>query len=46
MNLQGVIARGCHIPEDKQVLLISGGECLDPQATVGKYSAGTVRLSL
>ncbi|XP_053393728.1 RB1-inducible coiled-coil protein 1-like isoform X2 [Mercenaria mercenaria] len=40
-SLQGVIARGCRIPEDKQVLLISGGESLDPNAVVGKYHAGT-----
>ena len=41
-SLQSVIARGCRIPEDKQVLLVSGGESLDPSATVGKYHAGTV----
>ncbi|XP_060593501.1 RB1-inducible coiled-coil protein 1-like, partial [Ruditapes philippinarum] len=41
INLQGVIARGCRISEDKQVLLISGGESLDPNAVVGKYHAGT-----
>ncbi|XP_021350937.1 RB1-inducible coiled-coil protein 1-like [Mizuhopecten yessoensis] len=40
-TLQGVIARACHITEDKQVLLISGGESLDPSARVGKYHAGT-----
>lgn len=40
-SLQGVIARGCRISEDKQVLLISGGESLDPNAIVGKYHAGT-----
>ncbi|KAL3869401.1 hypothetical protein ACJMK2_042086 [Sinanodonta woodiana] len=40
-KLQGAIARACRIPEDKQVLLISGGESLDPNATVGKYHAGT-----
>ena len=38
-----MIARGCRISEDKQVLLVSGGESLDPVATVGKYHAGTVR---
>jgi len=41
-SLQAVIARGCRIAEDKQVLLISGGESLDPNAVVGKYHAGTV----
>jgi hypothetical protein len=45
INLQGVIARGCRISEDKQVLLISGGESLDPNAVVGKYHAGTVSCS-
>ncbi|XP_052258142.1 RB1-inducible coiled-coil protein 1-like isoform X2 [Dreissena polymorpha] len=39
--LQSVIARGYRIPEEKQVLLISGGESLDPTAMVGKYHAGT-----
>lgn len=42
-NLQQAIAMEYPIPEDKQVLLISGGESLDPAATVGKYHAGTVR---
>ncbi|WAR23784.1 RBCC1-like protein [Mya arenaria] len=41
ISLQNVIARGCRIAEDKQVLLISGGESLDPSAVVGKYHAGT-----
>lgn len=41
-NLQRVIAKACQIQEDKQVLLISGGESLDPVARVGSYSAGTV----
>ncbi|CAC5407515.1 RB1CC1 [Mytilus coruscus] len=40
-NLQHAIAREYPIPEEKQVLLISGGESLDPVATVGKYHAGT-----
>ncbi|KAL5016944.1 hypothetical protein ScPMuIL_006533 [Solemya velum] len=39
--LQTVIAKACHISEEKQVLLISGGESLDPAARVCKYSAGT-----
>lgn len=43
-SLQNVIAREYAIPEDKQVLLISGGDSLDPVATVGKYHAGTVDL--
>lgn len=41
-SLQNAIAREYAIPEDKQVLLISGGDSLDPVATVGKYHAGTV----
>ncbi|XP_071147392.1 RB1-inducible coiled-coil protein 1-like [Mytilus edulis] len=40
-NLQHAIAREYPIPEEKQVLLISGGESLDPVSTVGKYHAGT-----
>ncbi|KAK6179560.1 hypothetical protein SNE40_011889 [Patella caerulea] len=40
-KLQTVICKACHISEDKQVLLISGGESLDPHARVGRYSAGT-----
>ncbi|KAL4236922.1 reticulophagy [Mactra antiquata] len=40
-SLQNVIAKGCRIPEDKQVLLISGGESLDHSTVVGKYHAGT-----
>ena len=39
--LKGVIARSCRIPHEKQVLLISGGESLDPEERVCKYSAGT-----
>ncbi|XP_067677327.1 RB1-inducible coiled-coil protein 1-like isoform X2 [Haliotis asinina] len=39
--LQTVISSMCHISEDKQVLLISGGESLDPTQRVAKYSAGT-----
>ncbi|KAK3089239.1 hypothetical protein FSP39_002034 [Pinctada imbricata] len=38
--LQAVIGRACHIPVEKQVLLISGGESLDPSAKVCKYHAG------
>ena len=36
----------CKIPVDKQVLLISGGESLDPVAKVGSYSSGTVSFIL
>ena len=39
--LKGVIARSCRIPHEKQVLLISGGESLDSEERVCKYSAGT-----
>ena len=39
--LKGVIARSCRIPCEKQVLLISGGESLDPEERVCKYAAGT-----
>ena len=39
--LKGYIARNCQIPLEKQVLLISGGESLDPEERVCKYSAGT-----
>lgn len=38
-HLKEVIARACKIPEDKQVLLISGGESLEPSARVCNYSA-------
>ncbi|XP_041357355.1 RB1-inducible coiled-coil protein 1-like isoform X2 [Gigantopelta aegis] len=38
--LQSVITKACHISEDKQVLLISGGESLDPNQRVAKYNAG------
>ena len=40
-SLKGVIARSCCIPPEKQVLLISGGESLDEDETVCKYSMGT-----
>ena len=42
LQLQDVIRSRCQIPQDKQVLLISGGENLDPAARVCSYSAGTV----
>lgn len=40
-QLSDVIERSCGIPADKQVLLVSGGESLDPTARVCSYSAGT-----
>lgn len=40
-HLKDVIEGSCGIPVDKQVLLVSGGECLDPTARVCSYSAGT-----
>jgi len=42
LQLQDAIKSRCQIPADKQVLLISGGENLDPSARVCSYSAGTV----
>lgn len=41
VQLKENIQRFCHIPVDKQVLLISGGDSLDPSARVCSYSAGT-----
>lgn len=35
------IEQSQHIPSNKQVLLISGGECLEDIAKVCSYSAGT-----
>jgi len=46
LQLQDAIKSRCQIPQDKQVLLISGGENLDPAARVCSYSAGTVSWSL
>lgn len=43
-KLQEAIAASYNIQPDKQVMLISGGENLDPNARVCSYSAGTVRL--
>ncbi|KAJ9589366.1 hypothetical protein L9F63_017418 [Diploptera punctata] len=40
-HLKEVIERHCGIPVDKQVLLVSGGDCLDPTMRVCSYSAGT-----
>ena len=39
--MKQVIARTCKIPQDKQVLLISGGESLIENTRVASYSAGT-----
>ena len=39
--LKGVIARSASIPPGKQVLLISGGESLNGDEMVCKYSMGT-----
>ena len=41
-KLQEAICSSYNIPPDKQVMLISGGENLDPAARVCSYSAGTV----
>jgi len=40
-HLKQQIERTCKIVSDKQVLRVSGGECLDPSARVCSYSAGT-----
>jgi len=45
LQLQDAIKSRCQIAPDKQVLLISGGENLDPAARVCSYSAGTVSRS-
>ena len=42
LQLQDAIKSKCQIQQEKQVLLISGGENLDPAARVCSYSAGTV----
>ncbi|XP_071549123.1 RB1-inducible coiled-coil protein 1 isoform X2 [Panulirus ornatus] len=39
--LKEVINRAMKVPPEKQVLLISGGEALDPNLRVCQYSAGT-----
>ncbi|KAG7153514.1 RB1-inducible coiled-coil protein 1-like, partial [Homarus americanus] len=39
--LKEVINRAMKVPPEKQVLLISGGEALDPNQRVCQYSAGT-----
>ncbi|XP_075524747.1 uncharacterized protein LOC142557066 isoform X1 [Dermacentor variabilis] len=40
-QLKAVISQRFNVPPEKQVLLISGGESLQPAASVGSYSAGT-----
>ncbi|KAF6214202.1 hypothetical protein GE061_008941 [Apolygus lucorum] len=40
-TLKEEVERACGIAVDKQVLLISGGECLDGYSRVCSYSAGT-----
>ncbi|XP_076341080.1 RB1-inducible coiled-coil protein 1-like [Tachypleus tridentatus] len=40
-HLKRIICKDYKIPEEKQVLLISGGESLDPTSRVCSYSAGT-----
>lgn len=40
-HLKGYIEKACRITTEKQVLLVSGGESLDPTARVCSYSAGT-----
>lgn len=40
-HLQNVINNVWRIPVEKQVLLVSGGESLDPSSRVCTYSAGT-----
>jgi len=42
LQLQDAINSRCQVVQDKQVLLISGGEHLEPTARVCSYSAGTV----
>lgn len=40
-HLKAEIAHRCDVPAEKQVLLISGGESLQPSASVGSYNGGT-----
>ena len=40
-HLKEVIFRASNVPVEKQVLLISGGQSLDPSHRVCSYSAGT-----
>ncbi|KAK3869761.1 hypothetical protein Pcinc_024947, partial [Petrolisthes cinctipes] len=39
--LKQVVERAVKVPPEKQVLLISGGEALDPKRRLCHYSAGT-----
>lgn len=41
VKLKEYIEKTCKISTEKQVLLINGGLCLDPEKTVCSYSAGT-----
>ena len=40
-NLKEVVYKACKIAPEKQILLISGGQGLDPSHRVCSYSAGT-----
>ncbi|KAJ8968707.1 hypothetical protein NQ314_002162 [Rhamnusium bicolor] len=40
-HLQNYVEETCNIPAEKQVLLISGGQSLEPHNRVCSYSAGT-----
>lgn len=40
-NLKEVLFKACKVPPEKQVLLISGGQTLEPSHRVCSYSAGT-----
>lgn len=40
-NLKEVLYKACKVSPDKQVLLISGGQSLEPSHRVCSYSAGT-----
>ena len=44
-KLQQVISSETGIPFESQVLLISGGETMSPNARVCSYSAGTVSMN-
>ncbi|CAH1965747.1 unnamed protein product [Acanthoscelides obtectus] len=41
LELKKHMQQECQVPPEKQVLLISGGECLDNKKRVCSYSAGT-----
>ncbi|CAH0556839.1 unnamed protein product [Brassicogethes aeneus] len=40
-HLKEAVEKSTNIPVEKQVLLISGGECLDAANSIGSYAAGT-----